>query len=64
MLSWRRVSVSGKPFFGRKCLISTDSLSIHGVSRPAGLLPFFEKVQLTSVGIFLPKFQEALRYGV
>lgn len=42
-----------KPFFCQKCLVSTDSLLIHGFSRPAGLLPFLEKVQLTSVGVFL-----------
>lgn len=53
-----------KTFFVRNGLNSTDSWSMFTVSRPAGLLLFFGKVQLTSVGIFLPGLVERKRRGV
>ena len=57
-------SFKRKPFFIGNRLRSTDSLSIRVVSRPAGLLPFFGKVQLTSVGVFLYGCREARTHGV
>jgi len=54
---WQEMRLVRKPFFGRKCLMSEVNRSTHVFSRPAGLLPFLVKVQLTSVGVFLSQNQ-------